>query len=85
MVDATWLAQNGMSQLPKETLQAIVMKTRGFWVNAATEAVQNQLDDSGFDQAAANLFNLKPGAGKEGGAGDGNGRAPMRAITAVAN
>ena len=85
MFDATWLAQNGMSQLPKETLQAIVMKTRGFWVNAATEAVQNQLDDSGFDQATANLFNLKPGASKEGGAGDGNGRAPMRAITAVAN
>ena len=84
MFDATWLAQNGMAQLPKATLQAIIMKTKGFWVNAASEAVQSQLDESARGQAAANMFNQVPATCKDGGAGGGRGRPSIRDITADA-
>ena len=39
-------------------LQAVVLKTRPFRVKAASEAVQSQIEDTGFEQAftAANMF-----------------------------
>ena len=48
-------------------LQAIVLKTRPFWVKAASEAVQSQIEGTGYEQAftAANLFADKPSASKE--------------------
>ena len=84
MFDATWLAQNGMAQLPKATLQAIIMKTKGFWVNAASEAVQSQLDESARGHAADNMFNQAPGSCKDGGAAGGRGRPSIRDIIADA-
>ena len=68
LFDATWLAQNGLAQVPKEMLQAIVLKTRPFWVKAASETVQSQIEDAGYEQAftAANLFADKSSPNKEG-------------------
>ena len=68
LFDPTWLAQNGMAQVPKEMLQAIVLKTRPFWVKAASEAVQSQIEDTGFEQAftAANMFADKAASSKDG-------------------
>ena len=68
LFDSTWLAQNGLAQVPKEMHQEIVLKTRPFSVKAASEAVQSQIEDTGYEQAftAANLFADKTSPSKEG-------------------
>ena len=68
LFDSTWLAQNGLAQVPKEILHAIVLKTRPFWVKATSEAVQSPIEDTGYEQAftAANLFASMASTSKEG-------------------
>ena len=87
LFDATWLAQNGLARVPKEMLQAIVLKTRPLWVKAASEAVQSQLEDTGYEQVfiAANLFADKPAAYKESKACSKKGESAAPGLAATAN
>ena len=87
LFDPTWLAQNGMAQVPEEMLQAIVLKTRPFWVKAASEAVQSQIEDAGYEQAfnAANLFADKASSNKDGKGACKKGEHAETGVPAVAN
>ena len=87
LFDATWLAQNGLAQVPKEMLQAVVLKTRPFWVKAASEVVQSQIEDTGYKQAftAANLFADKPSASKDNKGCNKKGEHAEPGLSAAAN
>ena len=85
LFDTTWLAQTGL--VPKEMLQAIVLKTRPFWVKATSEAVQSQIEDTGCEQAftAANLFADKASSIKDGKGACKKGEHAESGIPAAAN